>query len=140
MHDVIKTEGTSYRLDSVTYVWGLANMGGGCLRLERTKKFFRYKSIGITYIVSEGDTISDIIFYPPFIGKTEKGVVIGKTTVVGLNISDIDEDIKHCHPDRLGLDHHNHFSENAKQYVYDKGIYYGFRNKRRKITEVRIGD
>ncbi|HXC04366.1 MAG TPA: hypothetical protein VNZ86_06400 [Bacteroidia bacterium] len=139
IQEMIKENGSEYRLDSTKYLWGLANMGGGCLRLERMKKFYRYLSKGITYIVTNGDTISGVIFYKPFAGTTAKGVILNQTKVSALKISDVKKECKRYHPDRLGLDHHNRFSEQAKQYVRVDEIYYGFNRVRGRITEIRVG-
>jgi hypothetical protein len=139
IQDIVKTTESKLTMDSITYLWGLANMGGGCIRIERTKKFYRYKDLGITYIVSSGDTISGIIFYPPFSGQTGKGEIIGKTKITSLDIPKKDNKIIYSHPDAMGLHRDKIFSENAKHYISIDGIHYGFKNKRKTITEIRIG-
>ena len=142
MQDVIKTANSKYTLDTITYLWGLAEIVGmedGCTKIERTKKFYRYKDLGLTYIVSSGDTISGIIFYPPFTGRTINREFIGLTKITSLNIPKKDNKIIYSHPDAMGLYRDKHFSENAKRYILVDGIYYGFKNKRKAITEIRIG-
>jgi hypothetical protein len=129
-----------FRIDTINYLWGLANMGGGCIRIEQTKIFYRCKELGITYIISRGDTISGIIFYPPFAGQTNKGEIIRQTEIASLNIPKRNNKIKYAYPDVLGLHRDKAFAENAKHYVVIDDIYYGFKNKRRTISEIRIGE
>ena len=136
MQDIINTKGSNYTLVTITYLAGLTNVGGGCLKIMQVKKFYRYKDLGVTYIVTSGDTISGIIFYPPFNGPTDRQEIIEKTKVSSLNISKI----RYSHPDAIrGNRHVKRFSENAKHYVNIDSIYYGFKNKRKTITEIRIG-
>ena len=152
IQEVIKENGQRYSADTVKYVFGSANIGGGVrLPMYRFKVFYRYEELGITYITSSqsGDTVSGIIFYPPFKGQTEKGAVIGKTRINSLDIPRKGGKISYSRPHKMGLYRDKEFSENANRYIKIDGVYYGykksfwtknkFRAPRKTITEIRIG-
>jgi len=152
IQEVIKKNSNGLSVDTVKYVCGSANLGGSVrVPIYQSKIFYRYKNLGITFITSStsGDTISGIIFYPPFIGQTDKGVTVGQTKISSLDFLGKDSKISYSRPDRMGLHGDKKFSENANRYIKVDGIYYGYKkspftkNKfkvsHKTITEIRIG-
>lgn len=103
------------------------------------KKNYIFRKIGITYIVSIGDTITGINFYSPFSGETEKGIIIGQTKTSSL-IGAENEIVKRMKKN----DFYNHLkSKPTNKYrglrflILDE-IKYGFTKNDSTISEIRI--
>jgi len=140
IQDVIKENGAGFHLDSVKYIKMFADMGGYCMHIMGTHKLYRYKYLGITYIVTNGDTISGIVFYPPFAGHTDKGEAIGITKLSSLNVPTTEGKIHYSNPSGNFDDGgRENYMENAKHYIKIDHIFYGFKRRSGNVTEIRIG-
>ncbi len=137
MQDVLKSSNVKYKIKTNQYeiVWPTSSVA------PPPNKYYISKKTGITYIVSLSDTITGIIFYPPFKGETEKGVIIGKTKTSSIVRSK--EEIFQR------MNKYNTFfvlrdkqlnTYRGMRYQYLEGISYGFLKNSSTIREIRIGN
>lgn len=141
---IIAIYGTDYKLERKEYVWALANIGGGCLRLKKTKTFYDYPQLGLTFITGESDTLCCIIIKKPANAVSSEGFILQKTRTAELLAAGANDRFVMVRRNRFGFD--NNYQKKAKKCIRYKNISYCFQpsvfggTKKRRISQIRIGD
>ena len=149
--DVIGLYGNGYKFKENEYTWAIANTGSGCIHLRKTKRFYKYKKVGITFITTENDTISGIIFTRKAKVRTPQNLDLKRLRKNKIE-SIINSDIALLKDSRFYINRKNmygysqKYSKRTNRYSSINGILYCYRTYtklkvvNKKILEIRIGD